>query len=530
MASWSKGLRLASVLPLAAALGTVWLPALIGSACAAEGPAAEGVAVKPAEWLKARKAPDFAPGSTLPPLTRWGWAMSFDTAKELADRWGYAVEFAGYVSEAVADEALAKPESRNGQCLALVAGNPRKYRLGILLDRRFPKEMPPEAYLRDAQGEFVLDDRKNKVLSPEMPEEVLREAGRLSAAGPEKLRARCPVAIIQNGGEYGLNVLGFVRKYFAKDPRVVAARGDLTWYAYLSRQKAREQRTVAEAVRAATPGRLFYVFYTCGGGTHRRGTRETWQDHWGWDYADMRAAADIATNEYYYHDFNSGWIGKDDMLTQALGARGYELQFGMKHSYDYFCAGYKQDNEAPAPPAWDPTQPLDNNAPKFGDLRLYEGFLKCLYTSGTIGGVAGYFSYPKGGFDAAFSPDRPPQFLAQMVVLSRVHALFSHHEAFLRRGDLLPGPRKHVRATDQPAYEFPTGRPGTRVLARKLPDQPRWLLTAWASDGVEGPVTVEIPDLGEVTLQARAVGSVYTATLRRGKPDLRQVDAGLPRK
>ena len=46
--------------------------------------------------------------------------------------------------------------------------------------------------------------------------------------------------------------------------------------------------------------------------------------------------------------------------------------------------------------------PIDNDAKAFGDLRLYEGFLKRLYTEGMLGGVAGYFSYPKGGFDAAF--------------------------------------------------------------------------------------------------------------------------------
>jgi hypothetical protein len=58
-----------------------------------------------------------------------------------------------------------------------------------------------------------------------------------------------------------------------------------------------------------------------------------------------------------------------------------------------------------------------------------------------------------------------------------------------------------------------------------MPDEPKWLITAWASDGVEGPATVEIPELGSITLQARAVGSIYAATLRDGKPVLQQVDA-----
>jgi hypothetical protein len=493
-----------------------------GGVRAAEPPAVpdSGATVTPLDWLKAQTPPKFAPDSTLPPLSRWGWAMSLDVAKQLADRWGYAVEFAGYVSEKAADEALANPNGRNGQCLALVASNPRRYKLAVLLDREFPKDMPPEAYLRDADGKFIPDKWSPKSLSPQMPEDCLKQAGQLSAGGLAKLHARCPIAIIQNGGEYGLNVLGFIQKPWEKDPKVVVAKGDLSWYRYISRQKAREQKAVADAVRAATPDRLLYVFYTCGGDTHRHGTIETFHDDWAWDYADMRACADIATNEYYYHDFNSGWIGKDDMLTASLGAKGYELRFGMKNSYDYLCSGYKQDEKAPTPPVWAATQPMDNDAKAFGDLRLYEGFLKCLYTEGMIGGVAGYFSYPKGGFDAAFSPDKPPQYLVQMVILGRVHALFSHYEAFLRQGDLLPGPNKHAKVTDQPAYEFPTGVPNRRVLARKMPKESKWLITAWASDGVEGPATVEIPVLGSVTVQARAIGSVYEATTKDGKPSV----------
>ena len=58
-----------------------------------------------------------------------------------------------------------------------------------------------------------------------------------------------------------------------------------------------------------------------------------------------------------------------------------------------------------------------------------------------------------------------------------------------------------------------------------MANQSKWLITAWASDGVEGPATVEIPELGSVTLQAQAIGSVYTATRQAGRPVLQQVDA-----
>lgn len=98
-------------------------------------------------------------------------------------------------------------------------------------------------------------------------------------------------------------------------------------------------------------------------------------------------------------------------------------------------------------------------------------------------------------------------------------------ESFVRdeKGDLLPGPDKHRWSKDQPAYEFPTGDPNARVLARKLKDKPQWLITAWAADGKEREVKVTVPELGEATLNACAAGSVYEARHQEGKPVLLQV-------
>ncbi len=173
---------------------------------------------------------------------------------------------------------------------------------------------------------------------------------------------------------------------------------------------------------------VVYVYYPAGGGTHRRGPEATYRDQWGWDFKYMRQAEDFPSNEYYYKDFNSGWTGTNDMLTQALGAKGYELKYGGTNSYDWLCAGYRDNPNAPAATAFDPSAAIDADAPQFGDLRLYEGFLKCLYTDGMLGGCAGYFSFPKGGFGGGFPEDKPPHWLVQMVVLARVHALFSHFE------------------------------------------------------------------------------------------------------
>ena len=42
--------------------------------------------VKPAEYLAALQPPKFAERHTLPPLTRYGWTLSYDARVELADQ------------------------------------------------------------------------------------------------------------------------------------------------------------------------------------------------------------------------------------------------------------------------------------------------------------------------------------------------------------------------------------------------------------------------------------------------------------
>jgi hypothetical protein len=94
-----------------------------------------------------------------------------------------------------------------------------------------------------------------------------------------------------------------------------------------------------------------------------------------------------------------------------------------------------------------------------------------------------------------------------MIALADTHARFSHLERFLREGDLLPGPDRHRWSKENPAYEFSTRSPA-RVLVRKSRVEPRWLITAWAADGQAREVSVDIPDLGPVSLEARPEGTV----------------------
>ena len=57
-----------------------------------------GKVFTPTQYLKLLTPPKFKSGHTLPPLTRFGWTLPFDTRVELADLWGYALEWGPYAS------------------------------------------------------------------------------------------------------------------------------------------------------------------------------------------------------------------------------------------------------------------------------------------------------------------------------------------------------------------------------------------------------------------------------------------------
>jgi len=452
--------------------------------------------------LRAAPKPRFGKGHSLPPLTRWGWAMPLDVRIELAEHWGYALEL-GTAGPGLAKQ-LDNPESMASKVCALAASDPKRYPLSVLAyrvcyRREFTAPLPPETWCVDPKTE-------KKVWSPAAPDRVFRRAGALGVEPLRKVLEKAPVAVILNGGEYALSVYGHHGKIWAHDRRVLKAKGGRGWYDYVSEQKARQEVIVSDAFRKACPKRRLYIYYYADGCPHRN--RYKGWDVWAWDYKWMRRVSDLPSSSVYFRHFNSGFAGDNDMLTQALNGVAQQLALGDPLSYNWLNAGWTRAK-------------MGDKA--FGDLDRYVGYLKCYYTAGMIGGVAGYFAYPKGGFGGNVG-DEPPHWLRQMMVLGRVHALFSRVEEFLRKGDLLPGPNKHRWSADLPAYEFPTGDATARVLARKHRRRDEWLVAAWAAGGANRHVTVTLPTLGRVRVEARACGSVYRAVRKGGQAVLKRVD------
>jgi hypothetical protein len=474
--------------------------------------AAVAFAKTPLELVRQQPKPKFRSGHTLPPLTRWGYPLPYELKIEMTENWGYALEL-GECPTGEAIKALDDSKSEPAKVLALCASNPKRYPLCVLTPRPFfvPKfldQLPESAWCHDASGKRLPgygDRLEPRALSPEAPDECFQKAGEIVGEALKAVRRKAPIAIVLNGGEYGMPVFGFGGKIWKQDPKVVKGVGIRSWSQYLGEQRARHEMPVFRAVCQQVPDRLLYIDYPFSVCQYQNHSDDWWQ--WEYAYRSVKAVTDMPGASLYYGDYNSGWTGSNDMLTQTLNAVGGQIELKQPLSYNWLCAGYDR-----AKPSTD-----------FSDMEHYMGYLKCLYTAGTIGGVAGYFSSPKGAFGADLG-DTMPSWLAQQLTLSHAHALFSHLEEFLRQGDLLPGPDMHRWSKSQPAYEFPTGDADARVLARRHSERAEWLLTAWAAGGNDREVSVEILELGTVKLIARKCGSVYRAKLQNGRAVLQLID------
>lgn len=448
------------------------------------------------DHLQSVEPPVFREGHTLIPLTRWGWSMNFPVRVELADHWGYALEFGGYVTHDRVDELDENPEGDNARTIALAASDPDRYPLAVLTHRplmgagrNLPEELRQDYYARDADGNFVPDSRTGeaswRTVSPLAPDAIFEWAARKTVEPLVRLSERAPLAIILNGGEYGLSVAGHSRRYWEQDPRVVEAKGDRSWLDFMSVEKARQEGIISDAVREAFPDRMLYLWY------HFAGI-PSWDGPAWSNGPEVLAVSDLPDQSLYYRHFNSGWEGNRDLLTNFTHALAQAIELGHPLSYNWVSGGWS------------------GNRNRYSDRDRYLGFLKCLYASGQVGAVAGYFTGPLGGTRPV--GEEMPRFLEQMIDLGHAQALFSHLDSFIREGDLLPGPYAHPRDPELPAYEFAAPGEGTRVFVRRLRENPEWIIVAWAAVGDERSVTIDVPELGQLTVQAHPAGAVYHAT------------------
>lgn len=488
-----------------------------------------------AQWLTNQRKPAFKPGHTMPRLTRYAYALPVDAAIKFCEDWGYALEFPYPL--AVNPEntynliyRLNDPNSPQSIIAALAKSDPVRYPLQAEITKHVSPEdqAPPGSFAQNASGQTLYSGVAHQtdgttipagpVWSLDAPLATWELFAKYRADGIRELNNRgIPLAYVLNGGEYGLGFWENSKDYWYQDPRFSAGiaasvygPGDKFTFEHCSAMGEVSEHIIADAVKAAAPQRSLYINYTAGGRTERN--RFFGMPNYGGFWEHSRGQGDLPNNESYFKSNGNGFTeatgdGRRDILTQALNAKALEIQTGNPLSYNWISAGW-DGNEA--------------------DEARWTGFLKCYYTSGMIGSNVGAYGSSKWqeiGHPTFPTSGQVPIHLRHMVISSHVHALFTHVEDLLRNGDLLPGPAQHEMSPDVPAYEFPTGEGvNSRVLARKHRTQNTWLITAWAADGPDRKVSVYIPELGNLTLEARAVGSVYKATLANGKVTLMRID------
>lgn len=477
--------------------------------------------VSPADYLNnILTAPTFRPGHTLPRLGNGAQTFSFDTDVALADKWGYALLFPNAANPTTVAN-MTNPVKYEYKIIEKAKSDPERYPLQVLVERFIVPEStyPEDAWVKDRNGRLIYDFEQKLVFSPEAPANFLRQLAEARADAIRQISEKARIAIITHSGENNLSVADGMSSYAEKDPKVIEAKGDKSWTKYISERKAYQEAINATAIRAAVPDRQLYIYYYASGGSTRN---YGFFDNGHWDYDRMRQVTDLPSESMYYTQFNNGYVkvsdtNQNDMLTQVLNATGWQIALGEPLSYNWVSGGWWKDGSNPG---------------GLGPLDRYLGFLKMYYLAGQVGGLAGYYSIPNAtnegynGFDACFDPNDPfdptinttpqpnsvPHWLSQATALSQAHALFSWLEPFLRNGDLVEGPNKNFFSHDQPAYELPSGFANTRVLARKLKGENKWLVGAWAADGISRNVTVTIDTGLNVTLNAIPEGRLYYVT------------------
>ncbi len=486
----------------------------------------------PLDHLKAAPRPVFKKGNTLLPLGQAHCGLSKETYIELANNWGYGlpIEKDNYAPVVQANPGRYQP-------LVMIGGVYRFYDNYDGRNSDLPS-LPPNTWLRDKNGNIILKGGR-PLVSPAAPNEAFQIIGNYYGkyfSGLEKSTG-VPIKMIINEGESGfwIPLDNDPQQLWGQDPTVMTDfknSGLNSWFAYGSRNKARQEGALKEAVFKNLQTRPFYSLYQEGYGTERG----RWAG-WSWymflyehfiDSTKKPIVSDYSSPEMYYLHGNSGWTGVRaehsvpwDALTQALNNASGGISLGQKSLYPWVTMGWEGY----------PGQPISSPD-------TFMGMMKAYYTAGAIGSVGGYFVC-SGPLFEALKYNKPigsttPTLIRQLTIQGHTHALFSHLEEYLRKGDLLPGPNLHPYQSWTkllPAMEFRAEGetkqvqgnwglitiPTTRVLARKIVGEDRWLVTAWANVGNDRDVRVKIDNkLGTLTLRARKAGSVYVVKLVNG--------------
>jgi Secretion system C-terminal sorting domain len=521
----------------------------------------------PREYLQRQTKPVFRPNHTLPPLQCNGYGSgttygnpgepvrSFNNQLEMVNNWGYAFDFDGNLLNPDAFESnkaiIDNPTSDARKMIDLARSDPSKYKLsGVIAQYKQNGKVPlsptecPDCYAKDAQGNIIKDASNIPVVNPLMSDESLARCGQKLAKMYDYIKTIAPFTNAVDYGEVGVFLPLFARQHWLKDPRVVAESGfaqgagaSNAWNIYYSQKWTRIQKGFWQYLPSKlTPEGYVNVYVNDGG--ESRGRFGDWVDY-NTSFEHTKDLSKYANGQSYYsllnNRFNIGLLGdnRPDMLSTFLYRRRWELSNGQPFGVEW-----------------------TNGACSTAETEYdrWTGFLKCIYVGGNLSSIAGFFgddwnlpfldangiptrtatNTPNPNYKSlpqlyptTFAENNPPFFIKQIMALSRVHAMFTWIEPFTRNSDLLVGNVSAAWGGSGLLAEFSNtaNDKGARVMARKLRNENKWLVTAWAMTGEDREVEVTIPNLGTIKVNARKTGTIYHIDNTSGTPNFTILDS-----
>ncbi|XAI95715.1 hypothetical protein [Dolichospermum phage Dfl-JY23] len=494
----------------------------------------------PLDHLRSFPKPKFNVNSTLLlPLGQSNCGVAPDIHKELAEYWGYGllIDRRGLASVAASNPGKYTAIA-NIASLYSVFENWRGDKPGLPV-------LPDGTWIKNSSGVIVLENGR-PIISPTAPDQTFEIVGDYIGDQLKSYQdtAGQPIKLLLNEGEYGLWLLQdrpSSSGHWGQDPVATAgfnASGLPFWTDFVSQQKARQESIIKNRIYAKLGQTPVYSWYQEQYGTER-GRWSDWKRYiFIYDYFlnnGFPVVSNYTAPEMYFGLNNSGFSGINynsavnwDMLTQALNNISGAISLGQDFTYPWISLGWEAPGQAIADP------------------ERFMGMIKMYYTAGAIGSVAGYFVCEGSSWSALYNNTAvgvdTPLAIKQYVIQGHAHALFSHLEEYLINGDLLPGVgnSSYTAFTNTvPSREFPVigesqqvqglGKmvtvPTARVIARKINNQDRWLVCAWANTGENRDIQVNIDSrLGTLTLRARKAGSVYKVSIVDGKIYVNLVD------
>ncbi|MBK1660402.1 cadherin-like domain-containing protein [Paracraurococcus ruber] len=500
----------------------------------------------PGEYLRSDHLlrPIARAGSRLEALTTFGYNDTGpDGHHALVDVWGYALDADSRDGPTL---ALGKPSGNWLSLLEDLHQSPDA-RIRVYLNRDFGtyvdgQYVAPPAEVQAAEAQLRMprygpdgkpngDTAWNYSLSQGAIDTIVRYwASKVAAVDTALKAAGHKVDFVLDQGEWGPGVLGFDYWTIVSDPTIRATlerdylvhpdapvdpyawlRYDL--WRYVSDVAAKVHGAVLDATLAAVPDTGEFLFYI-NSGAQDRGRYGSWTD-WGHDPAiTLHRFGTIPVAESYTYSNNSFGVGEQNIVRKLLNAVGEQFSLGEPLAYNFVTSGW-----------WDAVATE-------GQHESWIGYLKLLYLTGQIGANAGYYNndiWKRDLGDVATADT--PDYLDQIVILGQVHAAFTWLDDFILDGHLLPGPFQHYYSKIRPAYEMPVyenGRPvdeatqPVHALARINAEGTKLLVSVWAGDAVDRPVSVDlassgIAGIGRVDLLARQAGTLYIVEAKDGR-------------